>query len=93
MWIPEREPGPCPKAVLLLLGWSPTPISASPSFPDQHLPEPVLWSSGKALEPERGLFPKTQKGTWKGFWAQEPHRALLGYSSMTYCRVLTKKNG
>ena len=33
------------------------------------------------MEAEWGLFPKNKKWeTQKGFYAQEPHRALLGYS-------------
>ena len=32
------------------------------------------------MEAERCLFPKNKKwGTQKGFWAQEPHRALFSY--------------
>ena len=34
---PEEEPGPCPKAALLSLDCS-SLVSASPPFPDQHLP-------------------------------------------------------
>ena len=45
----EAEPGPCPKAALLFLGFS-SFVSASPPFPDQQLLESALWNSGKVME-------------------------------------------
>ena len=62
----EREPGPCPKAVLLFLDYS-SFVSAFPSFPDQQLLEPVPWNAGKVMEAECGPFPRNEKwGTQKG---------------------------
>ena len=76
----EKEPASCPKAVLSFLDCS-SPVFASPSFPDQQLSEPAPWNSGKATEAEWGPFPKNKNwGTQKGFCAQEPHKALLGYT-------------
>ena len=81
----EREPGSCPKAVLLFLGCS-FLVSVSSSFPDQQLSEPVPWNSGKVMEAEWGLILKKKKwGTQKGFCAQEPHRAMTSFISS--CRL------
>ena len=78
----EREQGSCPKTVLLFLDCSSLGF-ASLSFLDQQLSEPAPRNSGKAVEAEGGLFPKNKKwGTHKGFCAQDPHRALLGYKGM-----------
>ena len=75
----EREPGSCPEAVLLFLDGS-SLVSASPPLPGQHLSAPAPRNSGKVTEAEGGPFPKYEKwGTQKGFCAQEPRRALLGY--------------
>ena len=80
MCIPWEGTRFLPKAALLFLDSS-SLVSASPPFPDQQLSEPAPWNSGKAMEAEWGPFPKNKKwGTQKGFCAQEPHRALLGYS-------------
>ena len=76
----EREPGPCPKSILLFLDCS-SLVFAFPSFPDQQLFEPDPWNSGKAMKAEVSPFPKNRKwGIQKGFCAQEPLRALLYYS-------------
>ena len=75
----EREPGSCPKAVLLFLDCS-SLVFASPSFPDQQLSEPVPRNSGKVMVAERGPFPKNKKwGTQKSVCAHEPHRAMSGF--------------
>ena len=82
----EREPGSCPKAVLLLLDYS-SLVFSSPTVPDQQLSELASWNSGKAMEDEWGPFPKIkQSGTQKGFHAQQPNRALVGYTpSSSFC--------
>ena len=58
---PEREPGSCPRAVLLFLNCS-SLVFASPSFCDQQLSEPVPRNSGKVLEAEQGHFLRTRNG-------------------------------
>ena len=56
------------------------PVFVLPSFPDQQLPDSVSMNLGKVMETEWGPFPKNKKwGAQKGFCAEEPHRALLGY--------------
>ena len=77
----EREPESCLKAVLLFLDCS-SLLFASPPFSDQQLSENPPWNSGKAVEAEGGLFPENKRcGIQKGFFAQEPHRALLSYTT------------
>ena len=65
----EREPGSCPKAILMLLEGS--------SPPDQQLSEPVPRKSEKVMVAELGPFPKNKKWvTQKGFCALETHRGV-----------------
>ena len=57
----EREPGSCPKAVLLFLDCF-SLVSASPSFPDQQLSEPAPWNSGRSERLNEAYFLKTRHG-------------------------------
>ena len=47
----EGEPGSCPKAVLWFLDYS--FLCKSSPFPNQQLPEPAPWTSGKAMEADK----------------------------------------
>ena len=91
MCVPRGEPGPCPRAVLLLDCFS--LVSASPPFPDQQLTEPTPWNSGTATEAVWGPFPKNEKwGTQTALYAQESHRALLSCSSWDELRKCYNHN-
>ena len=84
----EREPGPFPKAALLCLLTVP-PLSVHPLT---YLIDICLnlshWNSGKIMEAEWSLFPVIKKwGAEKGFCAWEPHRVLLGISSVQFSSV------
>ena len=75
----EREPGSCPKAVVLFLDWSSLVFPPS-SFHHQQLSGPVPRNSGNVMVAEWGPFPKNKKwGTQKGSCAQDPHRAVPGF--------------
>ena len=67
----ERASGSCPKAVLLFLDCS-SLVSASLSFSDQQLAEPVSWNSGNVMEAERGPFPKKENWGTKLLCAGAP---------------------
>ena len=72
------EPGPCPKPALLFFGYS-SLVSASPPF----LVATVQICPLGLREGHGGwsLFPKDkERGTQKGFHAQEPQRVLLGFT-------------
>ena len=66
----KEEPGPALRLHCCSVA------SAHLPFPDQHLLEPALWSSGKVLEAEAYFLKIRNGGTEKDLCAQEPHRSL-----------------
>ena len=69
----------------LTQGWAiAPPLSLHPPFPSYQQFEPARWNSGKVMEAEWSPLPVIKKwGTQNRFCVREPHRVLLGVTSIS----------
>lgn len=72
----EEQPGPCPKAALLVFDCS-ILFPILPLFPDQQLFELALWNLGKVMEAEAYLLKTRNRGQRKASVLKSPTRSYL----------------